>query len=202
MIRYPHERLSTLLCALFSLFGSPTLAKESSPPPPGHHSVFVFMQRTSGHVKYSTSEVFQNVVEDVFAHLNSMNVSIAADSFGGRKSSEDVVPLETVQRIARDSGADFLLHFVVDRPLAKWLRIVANCYDSSGNQLWSEEAASGGGISGSHGLRVTLARLHQRLDQHLGKPGLPLKSADELPSKSSRVTSARDSDLPQRRSQP
>jgi hypothetical protein len=64
-------------------------AQEQPPPnPQTQHAVFVFLQRTSGHVKYSTPQVFQTVVEDVFAHLKSINVSMASDEFGGRWYSE------------------------------------------------------------------------------------------------------------------
>jgi hypothetical protein len=44
----------------------------------------------------------------------------------------------------------------------------------AGQQLWQEEAASGGGLSGGHGLSVTLDRLHDQLDKRIGQAGLPL----------------------------
>jgi hypothetical protein len=143
--------------------------------------VFVFVQRTKAHVTYSKPEVFHSVVDDVFGYLTTKNVATAVDTFGGRRYSEDEMPLATVRKIARDSGADSLLYLVVDRPAMKWIRITAQCYDSEGKLLWSEEAASAGGITGKHGLRVTLDRLHQRLDPHLGQEGLPLSIREEHP---------------------
>jgi hypothetical protein len=146
--------------------------------PPAHHAVFVFLQRTNRHVKYSKPEVFLAVVNDVFEHLKTKNVSMARDEFGDRRYSEEETSFATVQKIAANSNADSMLYLVVDRPIAKWIRVVAQCCDAKGKLLWSEEAASGGGITGAHGLRVTLDRLHQRLDQHLGQEGLPVIAAE------------------------
>jgi hypothetical protein len=179
MVRGHKGGISIALCGVFFLACLHSGAQEQPPPNPQiQHAAFVFLQRTSRHVKYSKPEIFQAVVEDVFAHLKSMNVSMASDEFGGRRYSEEEMTLEAVQKIARDSKADSLLYLVVDRPIAKWIRVVAQCYDASGKLLWREEAASGGGVTGGHGLRVTLDRLHQRLDQHLGHEGLPLVSEE------------------------
>jgi hypothetical protein len=93
------------------------------------------------------------------------------------------MPLDNVQKIARDSGADSLLYLTVDRPLAKWIRVVANCYASSGTLLWTVEADSGssitGPITGGQGLRAALKTLRRRLGEYLGKEGLPLKAGVE-----------------------
>lgn len=171
-----------LLCGVFVFGYGLSAEQEPQPAPQTQHAVFVFLQRTGSHVKYSKPAVFQDVVEDVFAHLKGMNVAMASDAFGGRRYSEEEMPLETVQKIAHDSGADSLLYLVVDRPAMKWLRVVAQCYDASGKLLWTVEAASGGGVTGGHGLRVTLDRLHERLDQHVGHEGLPLKAPAEHPA--------------------
>ncbi len=165
MVRGHKGGMSIALCGVLLLACLRSGAQaQPQPNPQIQQTVFVFLQRTSGHVKLSKPEVFQAVVEDVFAHLKSMNVSMASDEFGGRRYSEEEMPLEAVQKIARDSKADSMLYLVVDRPATKWIRVVAHCYDSSGQLLWSEEAASGGGVTGGHGLRVTLDRLHQRLE--------------------------------------
>lgn len=154
-------------------------AQEQPPPnPQTPHAVFVFLQRTSGHVKYSTPQVFQTVVEDVFAHLKSINVSMASDEFGGRRYSEEEMTLEAVRKIARDSKADSLLYLIVDRPKTHWIRVVAQCYNSPGELLWREEATERLAITGGQGLRTTLHKLHQRLDQHVGQEGLPLVSGE------------------------
>jgi hypothetical protein len=161
----------------------PSVAQDPPVVPQTPHSVFVFLQRTSGHVEFSKPQVFEAVVDDVFAYLNSKNVSLASDEFGGRRSSMEEMPLDNVQKIARDSGADSLLYLTVDRPLAKWIRVVANCYASSGTLLWTVEADSGssitGPITGGQGLRAALKTLRRRLGEYLGKEGLPLKAGVE-----------------------
>ncbi len=180
MVCGPRRGTSIALCGVIFLACLRSGAQEQPPPNPQTlHAVFVFLQRTSGHVKYSKPQVFQAVVEDVFAHLKSINVSMASDEFGGRRYSEEEMPLDAVQKIARDSKADSLLYLVVDRPATHWIRVVAQCYDASGKLLWGEEATERLAFTGGQGLRATLHKLHQRLDQHLGHEGLPLISGEQ-----------------------
>ena len=180
MSRCLEKSMRLALCGVIFLCSFYAQAQEQpQQKPQAHHAVFVFLQRTSGHVARSQPEVFLAVVNDVFEHLKSKNVSMARDEFGGRRYSEEEISFAAVQKIAEDSKADSVLYLVVDRPIAKWIRVVAQCTDSSGKLLWREEAASGGGITGAHGLRVTLDRLHQRLDQHLGQEGLPVTAAEQ-----------------------
>jgi hypothetical protein len=152
--------------------GSPVTSSEGQ-------RVFVFVQRTPSHVKISTSAVFHEVVDDVQSYLKTKNIATAIDEFGGKSHSEDVTPLATVQNIARDTGANYLLYAEVDRPALKWIKITLRCYDMAGKTLWEEEASSGGGISGAHGLRVTFDKIHKKLDARLGQAGLPVKAATE-----------------------
>lgn len=142
--------------------------------PPGQPTVFVFLQRASSHVKYSKPEVFHDVLDDMMRYLKEKNVAMAIDQFGNRTHSEDEMPLATVQGIARDSGATYLLYAMVERPVTKWIKVTVRCYDMAGQRLWQEEAASGGGLSGGHGLEVTLERLHLQLDKRIGQTGLPV----------------------------
>src|SRR5215813_10887523 len=131
MVQIP-PTASALALSLVVLSGArgqthPPLPTEPSP------SVFVFLQRTKGHIKYSQPEVFQSVIDGVFAHLQSAGVAMAHDELAGRRSSEEEMSVDTVQRIARSSRADSLLYVVVDRPITKWIRVTATCYDPSGN---------------------------------------------------------------------
>ena len=159
------------------------LAQQPSGEAPGTPTTFFFVQRTKAHVKWSPkSDVFLAVVDDVSSYLNAHHVSLAKDEFGGRTHAEADMPLSTVLDIARDSQANYLLYLIVDRPLTKWITITVRSYDLSGKQLWQEEASSGGGLSGGHGLRVTLDRLHKLLDKRLDREGLPLMVAAEKSS--------------------
>jgi hypothetical protein len=169
-------RLSILIgfvLAIVFLFSSEALSQAPSSAS-GPQAVFVFVQRASSHAKYSKAEVFHAVLDDVMGYLKQKNVAMASDEFGNRTHSEDEMPLATVQGIARDSGATYLLYALVERPVTKWIKVTVRCYDMAGQQLWQEEAASGGGLSGGHGLSVTLDRLHDQLDKRIGQAGLPL----------------------------
>jgi hypothetical protein len=142
--------------------------------------VFLFVQRTDGHVKHSSSEVFHNVLNDVSDYLKSNNVAVAVDEFGGRNHAESATPLDTIFSIANDAKATSVMYVVVDRPLTKWLKITVRCFDMNRKQLWQEEVSSGGGLSGGHGFEVSTKKLHAQLDKRLGQNGLPvLVSAKE-----------------------
>lgn len=152
-------------------------AREAAPGTPSespNDKTFLWVQRTKGHVKYSSADVFHNVVSDLNSYLETHHVSVARDEFGGRDHAESEVALNAVVGIARDAGAKYILYFVVDRPFSKWIKVTVRAYDVSGKQLWQAESSSGGGLSGGHGLRVTLERLHAELDRRLGEEGLPL----------------------------
>jgi hypothetical protein len=173
-----------LFAAFFSLAQEQSTATVAAPPATlsataGQAKVFVFVQRSARHVKYSHSEDFHNAMNDLLDYLKSKNVAIAVDEFGGRNSAEASTPMETVMNIARDAKASGLLYVEVDRPLSKWIKITVQCMDLGGKQLWQEEASSGGGLSGAHGLEVTTKKLHAALDKHLGQQGLPILVAQE-----------------------
>ena len=150
-------------------------AQQQVPPPPGNltatappdkpaqQKVFVFVQRSDRHAKYSKPEVFHDALSDVLGYLAAKNVAIAVDEFGGRNHAEGATPLDTVFSIARDAQANGLLCVLVDRPATKWIKMSVQCYDMNGKPLWQEEASSGGGLSGGHGFEVTTNKLHAQL---------------------------------------
>jgi hypothetical protein len=167
-----------------------TLAQEQTPPAtqavrptPVVNSeqakVFVFIQRTDRHAKYSTAEVFQDAVKDLMDYFKMKNLAMAVDEFGGRSSAQGTMPLETVFNIARDAKARSLLYVVVDRPATKWIKITAQCFEIGGKQLWQEEVSSGDGLSGAHGFKVATQKLHAALDKRIGQEGLPVLTAVE-----------------------
>jgi len=181
---------SILLLAVFSttLFiaqeqsTSPlSAAPASTPANVEQQKVFVFMQRTDSHVKRSSPEVFHDVLNDLLDYLKTKNVAIAVDEFGGRNHAEGATPLDTVFAIARDAKASSVMYVVVDRPVTKWLKITVQCFDMDRKQLWQEEAASGGGLSGGHGFEVSTQKLHAQLDKRVGQGGLPILAAAKEP---------------------
>ena len=174
--------LSVILSAIFSI------AQEQSTAPSAASSanvnqqkVFVFVQRTDRHAKYSSPEVFHNVLTDLLDYLKTKNVAIAVDEFGGRNHAEGATPLDTIFTIARDAKASSVMYVVVDRPVTKWLKITVQCFDVNQKQLWQEEASSGGGLSGGHGFEVSTKKLHAQLDKRLGQDGLPILVATKEP---------------------
>jgi hypothetical protein len=183
------------LCFAVLCAGQQALAQEQKPPaaPPVQAAasvnneqakVFVFIQRTDRHAKYSSGEVFQNTVKDLMEYFKSKNLAMAVDEFGGRNSAEGAMPLETVFNIARDAKASSLLYVLVDRPPSKWIKLTAQCYEIGGKQLWQEEVSSGGGLSGAHGFKVATQKMHALLDKRIGQEGLPvLPAADAAPAK-------------------
>jgi hypothetical protein len=171
------------LAVLFSMVF--TAGQEPSAPAPGTEQpkVFVFVQRTDRHGKHSSSEVFNEAMNDLLNYLKGKNVAIAVDEFGGRNNAESATPMETVFNIGRDAKGSSVLYVVVDRPMTKWIQITAKCYDMSGKELWKEEASNGNGdMSGGQGLKTTEKRLHEKLDKHVGKEGLPVLVSREAVS--------------------
>ncbi len=175
-------RISLVVCILASMpmmaQTAPSEAAASSKLP----AVFVFADRTDRHAKYSSSEVFHDLLNDVTAFLKESKLSMATDEFGGRSYSENQTPIETIMAIARDNNATSVLHLNVDRPLTKWMKVSVRCYNLDGKLLWEDKAESGGGMSGGHGLKVTKERLREVLKKHLGQDGLPLLTSTAAPA--------------------
>jgi hypothetical protein len=188
-VSFPIKTTVLLLVVFFAMLSiaqeqstSPQSYAPASPPANvDQQKVFVFVQRTDRHAKYSSPEVFHNVLNDLLDYLKTKNVAIAVDEFGGRNHAEGATPLDTVFAIARDAKASSVMYVVVDRPITKWLKITVQCFDMDRKQLWQEEAASGGGLSGGHGFEVSTQKLHAQLDKRVGQGGLPILAAAKEP---------------------
>ena len=187
--RFRHVVAPLLLVVLVAVCKPLTPAQELTLPPPTGPSatapsvaptqqkVFVFVQRTDRHAKYSKPEVFNDALTDILNYLAAKNIAIAVDEFGGRNHAEGAMPMETVLSIGHDAKASNVLYFLVDRPVTKWIKISAQCFDMNGKQLWQDEASNGGGLSGSHGLEATTKALHRKLDARIGQECLPVTMA-------------------------
>ena len=154
---------------------APTVSSASQP------KVFVFFQRTDAHAKYSKSEVFHEAMDNILAFLKEKNVAMAVDEFGGRSFAENATPVDTIFKIATDSGATSVLYIVVDRPASKWIKISADCMDMNQKSLWKEEASNGSSMSGGDALKSTNKKILEKLGPHIGKDGLPVLSASPAP---------------------
>jgi len=180
--------IKTAVLPLVVFFATLSIAQEQSTSPQSaarasasaiveQQKVFVFVQRTDRHAKYSSPEVFHNVLNDLLDYLRTKNVAIAVDEFGGRNHAEGTTPLDTIFTIAGDAKASSVMYVVVDRPLTKWLKITVQCFDMNRKELWKEEVSSGGGLSGGHGLEMCTKKIHAQLDKHVGQDGLPILTA-------------------------
>lgn len=180
--------IKTAILLLVFLFATASLAQEQSPSPQSaapasvaatteQQKVFVFVQRTDRHAKYSSPEVFHNVLNDLLDYLKTKNVAIAVDEFGGRNHAEGATPLDTIFTIASDAKASSVMYVVVDRPVTKWLKITVQSFDMNRKELWREEVSSGGGMSGGHGFEVCTKKIRAQLDKHVGQDGLPILAA-------------------------
>src|SRR5258708_1121355 len=84
-----------------------------SPPTP--QTTYLYFPRTSGHVKLSTPQVFQQVVSEIQGYASANRVATLTE--GNDASPETALPLPVVQEMAQHSGAAYLLYVVVDRPM-------------------------------------------------------------------------------------
>ena len=148
---------------------APTWAQATFAPSP--QTTYVYFQRTSAHLKFSTPEVFQEVMNEIHKYLSANDV-VALTEDNGLSSGSDL-PFSAVQEMARDAGAAYILYVTVDRPMSKWLKVRVQCYDTSGHELWQEEASAGGGLSSRNAAHDALQRLLEELNRRLGQPGLP-----------------------------
>src|SRR5215470_4958929 len=133
-------------------------------------TTFVFIQKTDGVARFGSPRLFPRVVSDLQEYLNAHEIAtiVRTDDL----SSGTEMPINAVEEMARNSPANHLLYEVVDRPIMKWLKVTVACYDASGRQLWTEESSATKELLRHNGEQDALKRLHQRLDQRLGQPGL------------------------------
>jgi hypothetical protein len=161
------------------VLAAPTLAEEVQPAPQPA-GTFFFAYRTPAHVNRSSSEVFHQAFNGVLDLLKERNVVLREDELAKRTHSEEVIPVPTLLRVTRESGASHLLLVVVDRPATKWIKITVQCYDLSGKLLWEEMGQDGGGMSGGSGLKKTIERIREKLTPRIGKEGLPVAENREI----------------------
>jgi len=168
--------LSALLLArpfalYFLVIASPVLVLAQIGPAAAPQTSYLYFQQTKALKTYGTApEEYQQVVRGVQDYLRTNRVATVME--GNILLLNTDLPLSALQSMFRDSGAAYLLHIIVDRPLAKWLKVTVQCYDREGKEIWKEEASVGGGLTGKNAVRDTLNKLKEELDRRLGQPGL------------------------------
>jgi hypothetical protein len=149
-------------------------AQSPAPPTPG---VYFVAYRTQAHIKYSTPDVFHKFADDLIAYLKSQNVIIIEDPERGILQTDESFSTESLLNLTKNAGATFLVLATIDRPASKWIKVTVQAYDLTGALLWSEEASSGGGLTGGGAPGKVMKSLSKKLDPHIGGPGLPKRAA-------------------------
>lgn len=176
--------MSAHLSAVFLRSGLALSLLLSAPWAPARHQAtvtastrtsYIYFQRTRRHEKYGTPEVFQQVVNEINQYLSANGVVALME--GNTIAVGNELPVSAVQEMARDSGAAYLLYVVVDRPMSKWLKVTMQCFDTSGREVWREEASAGGGLTGRAAPGDTLQKLRDELNLRLGQPGLQQRAS-------------------------
>lgn len=145
-------------------------AQSTGSAPSAGGGVYVAAYRTPAHVRTSSPDVFHAAVDAVVELLKANNVNLVSDPDRPMIQTTDVISVSSLVNIARDTGAAYLLLIIVDRPLAKWIKISLQEYDLSGKPLWQEEASEGGGMSGKKGLTKTIEKLKPKLQLRFSLP--------------------------------
>jgi len=158
---------------LLGALPAPLAAVEAQTPVAARDDgVYFVAYRTQRHIKYSAPEVFHQFAADLVAYLKSRDIRIVEDPERGILETDESFSTDSLLNLARNAGAASLLLVTVDRPVTKWLKVTMQAYDLNAKLLWSEDASSGGGLSGGGAPAKVLKALQKKLDSRVGKPGL------------------------------
>src|SRR3974390_139716 len=167
-------KLFLFLCEFFRVAG--VFAQEN-------HGSYVAAFRTPKHVLTSSPEVFHSAVAEVVRYLEEKNVDLVTDPLRARIETQDPISTGSLVKIAEDSGAEYLLYIIVDRPVAQWLKITLQCFDSDQKMIWQESAGFTGtfSVNSKRALPEIMKKLGKQLAPRLGHAGLMLKKAAKFP---------------------
>lgn len=144
---------------------------------PDLKGVYVVTYRAPGHVIKSTPDVFHSAAADVRKALTAGGVVLVEDKERGFIENESKMSLESMTKLAREAGAEFLLFVTVDRPTTKWIKLTLQSYDLNAKLLWEEPVDSGmSGMSGASGYKKCFENLDKKLPKRIGGPGLPVSA--------------------------
>ncbi len=183
----PNPAAKMLLLGLLTLAVAHFAGAQSAPPPapapapkatttttPG--GVYYIAFRTSAHIGRSGPEVFHQVSSEMLTYLQAHNVNLVADPERGTIETTNAMSVDSMARLARQAGAQYVLLVTVDRPAAAWLKILVQAYDLDGKLLWEESADKKSGMNGGDAPKVVGERIQKKLEPHVGKEGLPLRA--------------------------
>jgi hypothetical protein len=177
-----------LMILLFPASASGQVAAPSppaAPPPPATApsnqtqgaSVFLAALRAQNHVKYSSSERFQEAVDEVEKFLSSSGVQLRKDPLRGKFRVEGTMSKENEIRIAQDAGATYLLQLIVERPQTAWMALTMQCFDLQGTMLWEEKGRAANQLTAAGHVQKTVKKLVAKLTPRLGSACLPVSAS-------------------------
>ena len=137
--------------------------------------------RTKTHKERSSGDVFVQAVDKFMMYLQSNDVNLVDDDFFQRRYHEDsrirrlasltedaeALPMSSVISTARVLGADSVLLLEVSRPMTKWIKLEAKCYDLNGSVLWNDYGEHGGGWRSKGSIEKSIQELTDALEARL-----------------------------------
>lgn len=148
-------------------------------PPAG---VFLAALRTQNHIKYSSSERFQQAADGVEQFLKSNNVVLREDPLRGKFRIEGTMSRENEIHVAQDAGAAYVLQLVVDRPQTVWMALTIQCFDLQGTALWEERGSAAGQLTAAGHVQKAVKKLTLKLVPRLGSTCLPVSDSEKSPA--------------------
>jgi hypothetical protein len=161
-------------CLFFLFLNSFSLTGVCAPSSSGS---YVAAFRTPRHVMISKPEVFHVVVREIVRYLEDKRVDLVSDPLRPRIETQDAISTQSLVKIAKDAGASYLIYIIVDRPIARWLKVTLRCYSLDQKLLWQESAGYTGAfdVNSKKAVPVIMKRLGKELAPRFDHPGLALK---------------------------
>jgi hypothetical protein len=136
--------------------------------------------RTDRHRAYSSSDVFQGIVDDVLLFLKQQKLRIANDDIGRTLQVENAVSVYEVTAAAKKAGASHVMVLTVDRPISAWVKLRLQCLTADGVVLWDEYAQNGSWAKmGAGGVKAAMERFKAQVAKRIAQS--PLPSIDAVP---------------------
>ncbi len=148
---------------------------------PKYSGTLLVPWRTKSHRRHS-AEGFLRASDSFLMYLQSKGVNLVDDDFHQRAFHRDrrirrlasitedteTLLLSSIMSTARSLGADSVLVLEVSRPVMKWIKLEATCYNLQGVILWEEDGAYGGGLTGMGAPEKSVRNLTKELEKRLG----------------------------------
>jgi hypothetical protein len=150
----PYLRSLPILALLLAWPLVPSSAQEPAP-----QKVKVALSGTG------TADYLQTALDDLTDFLSVKGVKVKQLEGQPRSRTSSLEEL-------RRAGGDSLVYITVELVMGTRARLKVQCFDVEGKQLW-EENSGAGGFSLGGALKKLLKTAKQKMEPHIGQPGLP-----------------------------